>query len=259
MLKFILSFVLIPCLIFSEIDFCVFTCPKCGTHLIINIMNRITNLNPINKADLTKIGESSCFDEAKISKGFIFTHTMYDSQIQELIQKNYKFIFLYRDPRDQLISALHWMPYVTEIEYPPKKIENTNALINELITGSIYGMPMYEHAIGIRLEQAKEIPREQVLMIKFEDLTGLRGGGNLETQIKTIMDISSFLNLPITPEMAQEIGEESWGKPFGGSSTFRKGRIGQWKDHLTPEHIQLYKDRYGQLLIEMGYEKDLNW
>ncbi len=41
--------------------------------------------------------------------------------------------------------------------------------------------------------------------------------------------------------------------------TFRKGMIGSWQANFSEENKELYKLLYGQELIDLGYESDLNW
>jgi hypothetical protein len=43
------------------------------------------------------------------------------------------------------------------------------------------------------------------------------------------------------------------------SFTFRSGKIGDWRSHFSAEHIRLFKEVAGDLLIRLGYERDLNW
>jgi hypothetical protein len=43
------------------------------------------------------------------------------------------------------------------------------------------------------------------------------------------------------------------------SPTFRSGKTGEWAKHFTEAHKKLFKDVAGDLLIRLGYEKDLNW
>jgi len=43
------------------------------------------------------------------------------------------------------------------------------------------------------------------------------------------------------------------------NSHYRKGVHGDWKNHFTNEHIRLFKARYNDLLIQLGYEKDGDW
>ena len=43
------------------------------------------------------------------------------------------------------------------------------------------------------------------------------------------------------------------------SVTFRKGTTQQWREEFTPEVTKLFKERAGDWLIKMGYEKDNDW
>lgn len=43
------------------------------------------------------------------------------------------------------------------------------------------------------------------------------------------------------------------------NSHYRKGVHGDWKNHFNEEHIRIFKERYNDLLIQLGYEKDGNW
>jgi len=44
-----------------------------------------------------------------------------------------------------------------------------------------------------------------------------------------------------------------------GTVTARKGLVGDWKNHFTEEHVRKFKEGCGDVLIELGYERDLNW
>jgi hypothetical protein len=43
------------------------------------------------------------------------------------------------------------------------------------------------------------------------------------------------------------------------SHTFRRGERSGWRTAFAPEHKQALKKYAGDLLIELGYEKDQNW
>ena len=43
------------------------------------------------------------------------------------------------------------------------------------------------------------------------------------------------------------------------SYTFRSGKTGEWKQHFTKKHKELFKEVAGDLLIQLGYEADLDW
>lgn len=39
----------------------------------------------------------------------------------------------------------------------------------------------------------------------------------------------------------------------------RKGIVGDWRSHFSHDDITLFKERFGQMLIDMGYESDMEW
>ena len=63
------------------------------------------------------------------------------------------------------------------------------------------------------------------------------------------------MNIPIDENVYLKIRDSL----FGGTFTFRKGKIGEWKTVYTDELKEMFKQNYGSLLIEMGYEQDENW
>jgi len=42
-------------------------------------------------------------------------------------------------------------------------------------------------------------------------------------------------------------------------SHFRKGIPGDWMNHFTEDHKKYFKEKYNDLLVQLGYEKDHNW
>lgn len=43
------------------------------------------------------------------------------------------------------------------------------------------------------------------------------------------------------------------------TSHYRKGIAGDWANYFTAEHRRVFKERYGDALLRLGYEKDLDW
>ena len=73
--------------------------------------------------------------------------------------------------------------------------------------------------------------------------------------MREIMNIARHIGIPVNRKRALEIANQL----FGGTATFRKGQIGAWKKEFTQEQKELFKEHAGQLLIDLGYEKDYNW
>lgn len=42
-------------------------------------------------------------------------------------------------------------------------------------------------------------------------------------------------------------------------SHYRKGVGGDWINHFTPELVDAFKERYGELVLKLGYESDPGW
>ena len=43
------------------------------------------------------------------------------------------------------------------------------------------------------------------------------------------------------------------------SHTFRSGKTGGWCEHFSEKNKELFKEVSGDLLIQLGYEKNNNW
>jgi hypothetical protein len=93
--------------------------------------------------------------------------------------------------------------------------------------------------------------------VRFEDLVQ-----SPETRRKTVMKMVHFLwdhlqhsghsKRVYADKMIQHIDSAA-------SSTFRKGRVGEWKKEFSPEHKQAFKEVAGKRLVELKYEKNLRW
>jgi len=42
-------------------------------------------------------------------------------------------------------------------------------------------------------------------------------------------------------------------------SHYRKGVAGDWINHFTPAHSEAFKQRFGDLVVQLGYEQDNDW
>ena len=95
-----------------------------------------------------------------------------------------------------------------------------------------------------------------VHVCRFEDLVGERGGGSAERQLLAIEAIGEHIQRPLGRDQAKAIATRTWSQK---SSTFRKGVIGDWRNHFTDEHRRVFKDEAGKELVQLGYENDLDW
>lgn len=76
----------------------------------------------------------------------------------------------------------------------------------------------------------------------------LRAGGIPPQFLKRVIEAQAFQKLA-----GRKKGEED------PKSHYRKGVAGDWVNYLVGSHKDEFKHKWGQLLIDLGYEKDLNW
>ncbi len=157
-----------------------------------------------------------------------------------------KYIINVRDPRDVCVSSVYYYRFGFNADF------NTKLSFTITNLGLLNYFGVYVH-FARALDAIKQRPG---CVVKFEELVGPHGGGDLEAQIKTIQKVGLVFNLDISRDEAIQLGEQI----YGHSDTFRSGQIGSWKKHFTPQHIaEFKKSPLQKILVELGYEQDNSW
>lgn len=230
---------------------------KAGTHLLNKCVELLTHKEPVTfnrlrSTILEKWGnlfEPSLaeFDEFTnlLTNEYLFLHLYYNTDYKKLLMsKNFKILLIIRDPRDQIISYAYFIQ-----KFPQFAPQLHSLPINNIIDACIS---------DIQKVYSKFLPWAKFntsYTVKFEDLVGFKGGGTQGKQLREIYNIGSHIGLDMTWKKSQEVSNQL----FGGTATFREGKIGSWKTHFTVVQKQAFKEVAGDLLIELGYEKDKNW
>ena len=79
---------------------------------------------------------------------------------------------------------------------------------------------------------------------------------------ETVCRVLGFLDADARPEVAGELLDRTRFdrlKKKGGSSFFRKGQTGDWKNYFREGDIRLFKEIAGDMLIRTGYETSGEW
>ncbi len=166
--------------------------------------------------------------------------------------------FIYRDPRDVVVSHVF---YVTEMEphhvhhrYYTKELKT----FEERLMVSISGLPQASVEFPNIAERFSFymgwLDAPEVLPLQFETFILDR-----RTALEQVTD--HFLRRVETLRHQREQILEALAKSIHPhkSPTFRSGRTGEWKKYFTPEHKRVFKEVAGDLLIRLGYEKDMDW
>jgi hypothetical protein len=166
-----------------------------------------------------------------------------------------RYAIIYRDLRDVAVSLVF---YVRQTPWHPHHARLADASVEEgLQFFADHLLDIY--ARWIRSWRENRDPAES-LELRYEDV--------LADPESAVASVAGLFELDASPERVREIVAAhsferlSRGRTPGredASSFFRKGVAGDWKNHFTPKLVTEYKERIGDLLVELGYENDLSW
>lgn len=241
-------------------DFYMVSIAKSGTNLLQKCVEKITHKKRHYCPDVNS------YFKCNLQTQFFGTHFLHDKALKK-IEQNYpysKVIVNVRDPRDILVSAAFFYSHLTYF-FPANAInykmghtfndteikERVRIYLIEGMRGRKIPTPLYDIKAACEYLQN----HSNYLLVKFEDLVGNRGDGLKDNQIACIRQLMNYLELEDNLTEIETIAAEI----FGGTETFRKGKIGDWKNYFDDEMKSMFKTLMGNELIYLGYEKDNNW
>jgi hypothetical protein len=246
--------------------------PKSGTHLLTQVLQGFPNIGPAVDSGLPAVvtfeGDTGrARPEGEILAdlrrflpgdiGYGHVHAL-PGPLDLLCQDGYAACFILRDPRDVVVSHVH---YITEME--PDHIHH-HYYAEELLTfderlrTSILGLPdpnipfpdirsRFEPYLGW-------LDRPQVLTLRFEDFILDRA-----QTIERVLAHAEQRGFPLMLERQSALGLLDASINPQRSPTFRSGKIGGWKNKFSEANKAIFKDTAGDLLIRLGYEPDNDW
>jgi hypothetical protein len=244
--------------------------PKSGSHLLLQIMNGFTEIMPykyveadpvrtIEKKGRRKKKEEVLNELRQIPQGVIGWGYVEASPENTafLCQPHRVNYFIYRDPRDMLVSQVFFATDMHE-EHGMHEFYKSLPDFGERLKVAITGVDrdgLYMVSVNQRYAGVFEwLQQENVMCIRFEDLID-----NREATLDAMLDEveSTGYKIPTPRDKALSILAKAI-QPKK-SHTFRSGKSGGWKEHFTEEHKRLFKEVTGDLLIRLGYEKSDDW
>lgn len=244
--------------------------PKSGSHLLLQILNGFTRLMPYKyveaepvrtitkegrrKTEAEILGDLEDLPRGVIGWGYVEATQDLASFLTQSGRVNY---FIYRDPRDLLVSQVFFATEMYE-EHGMHDYYNSLPDLNARLKVAITGIEQD----GLRMVSVKQryegvfqwLEQKNVLCLRFEDLINDRDA-TLNTMLAEVEKTGYKIRTP--REQALEILIESI-QPKK-SRTFRSGKTGGWREFFTDEHKKLFKDVAGDLVVRLGYEKSNDW
>jgi hypothetical protein len=216
-------------------------------------------------AELSKTGKSLVGDKSPLLDEWFMREV-------SAVYPGARVIHIIRDGRDRTVSSMHrgWrrasQGYLHRLS--PEELargkavregrrETTGAFTEEWLRQAARHWRLL---VGQAIEDGPALFGDRYAEVRYEDLLvrpneeverllGFLGVDTDETLVEHCVRSASFEKL----SMGRERGEED------PSSFYRKGVAGDWKNHFTGEDRRIFKEEAGELLIRLGYERDLDW
>ena len=255
--------------------------PKSGTHLLVSLLRSFPRMmfsgrhyalpEFSRQREPTAIaGQMPHVDWDRLARAlaavnegqFMTAHFPARSElISALGELDYKTIVILRDPRDIVVSNAF---YITRLKrhFLHTRFNTEFSNMDARIMACITGFPPNEFgrgliSIGDRLRQYSGwLEDPNTYACRFEELVGPKGGGEAEQQRRVIEAIASHIDRKVTTDEVHALAEMAWSPK---SSTFRKGVIGDWRNHFTDSHKMAFKEVAGPQLVALRYETALDW
>lgn len=254
--------------------------PKSGTHLLTQVLQGFTRIGPAVDSGLSAIVTFDGFtgqprpldailaDLYRLKPGDIaYGHLHAVPPIVDyLCQDSFASYFILRDPRDVVVSHVHYIIDMAPAHIHHHYFQEVLSTFDERLRVSICGMDAAAvsrpeiafPSITARFEPYLGwLDRSEVLVLRFEDFIhrrqetllriinhAVKRGFPLNGNGDNCQEAIQVLNASIAPEH---------------SPTFRRGKIGGWREEFSPENISIFKKVAGDLLIHLGYEKNFDW
>lgn len=243
--------------------------PKSGTHLLLQIVEALPNLR--NYDSFMASMPSFTFRERSLEKhlqlihkilpgevlpAHLFYHHHYNDALHKI---NCVHFFIYRDPRDVVISDAHYLAEMNRWHRMHKyynEIDNWEDRVARAIIGFNKPNFLYDYPnVAERFSRYRGwLEAPDVFLVRYEDLIS-------SNRRKFLQEIAAFYLKrceveysidDIVSSMEDNINPET-------SHTFRQGGSGGWKDVFTDRHKIQMKKVAGDLLIDLEYEQNLEW
>lgn len=240
--------------------------PKSGTHLLKNILQGMPGIIHESKNELYEGYPYQLKDHfyrlGQIKpNAFGAGHIYYSPEWLYMLKRlNMKHIFISRDLRDVVVSYVYFItekyPKHPLYEYLTKEAKDQKQRYLALINGVRTEKLQYPSIADWFQPYQGWLKDSYTLSITFEDLVQSKESCRL-----VLTKIINYLWNDLTPPVPVQQMLESMEEKMDGkySLTFRSGKTGSWKEEFDNEVKGAFKKITGNLLIELGYEKDDTW
>jgi hypothetical protein len=242
--------------------------PKSGTYLLHQILTGMPNVtseqrrnkrffsnsNRVDDYFLDHLKRLKQLDKNEFGVGHLYYSKKYANMLEQM---NIKHIFMYRDPRDVLVSMSYYIAN-TWTKHSLHKDFNTKYIApKQRFLALIHGIPQkWPDFYSYNIKYYEWLNENRSFHISYEEIMKSQ-----ESRKRVLIDLINFLwkdvQLPISKEktLNQMISHINPTQSY----TFRSGNIGSWRKEFDTEVKLAFKQNANDLLLKSGYETNDLW
>lgn len=244
--------------------------PKSGSHLIIQVLQGFAKIGPFVKTGFPPVNRGE--DNAKLPESIVHRNILRmrsgdigygylhykEPFISTLTDNSWATIFVYRDPRDVIVSSVKYATHMNLQHGLHAYYTQHLTTDEERIKAAIDGIQVPDFEYPNILDRYNYyigwLQQPGILSLRFEDLIL-----NREKTFARLFEyvVERGFQPKISRERALEVLMQSVHPEKSG--TFRKGKPGGWKENFSEANKDIFKKVSGDLLIRLGYEQDQDW
>lgn len=246
--------------------------PKSGTHLLTQLLGEVPKLwfsgmhfiGEQFRADLHRPGDRlGDFEAAGLARllsrvrtgQYVTSHLPAEpGAAAELARLGFVHLLIIRDPRDVVVSRAFYLTSQTRLH--PQQRFAALPTDSARLMAAIRGLPATDDeravpSIGERLERYRPwLTDASVCLIRFEELVGPMGNGSEQAQHESIRRVLQTCDRPTDDATVRRIAGRIYARH---SATFRRGTIGDWRNHLSDKHLAAFAEVAPGALAAYGY------
>lgn len=237
--------------------------PKCGIHFIQKTIEEMTGQECLPRGRVS--GEM--ISRSQADDTIICFHGPYSpSQLKIMKRHEARLISMIRDPRDALVSLVFHLRHfegkgsLRDFLYVVPNFDELT-FDEQLMSVMTHPDPRYNY-IELYKNRVKWRTYPNACRVRYERLVGSKGGGDDLLQLVEVVNICRYLGKDVDVDECIEIAGKIYkqhGDEEAEGKVFHHAQIGSWKQFFNDEHKAVAKKHLGQLLINLGYEKNLDW
>ncbi|TDH01620.1 hypothetical protein EPR50_G00182180 [Perca flavescens] len=241
-----------------EDDVMLVAYPKCGFNWMVGVMRKViaeaTGVKTESKMPplIEFLGPDALkvLDETP-SPRLLGTHMHPDNIPKSFGAKKTKMLVIFRNPKDTMVSFYHF----TNSNPVLPTMQSWESFYSTFMSGDVPWGSYFDHALAWE----KRMDDPNVMIVTYEELKQDLSEG--------VRKISTFFGFSLTEAQVQQIAERSTftamkqNNSLGtmGNVIFRKGEVGDWRNHFTPEQSREMDEAFNKHLAGTRLGNKLNY